>query len=74
MLELGQRFGETPMLTSTLAQSQGLSRKYLHTLLTALKTAGLVDSFRGRGGGFALARPPAQIKLREEAAILEWSR
>ena len=65
MLELAQRFGEAPVLMSTLAQRQGLSRKYLHTLLTALKSAGLVRSVRGPGGGFVLARPPAQIKLSE---------
>jgi len=50
---------------STLAQRQGLSRKYLHALLTVLKSAGLVRSLRGPGGGFVLARPPAQIKLSE---------
>lgn len=63
MLELAQGSGEAPVLMSTLAQRQGLSRKYLHALLTALKSAGLVHSVRGPGGGFVLARPPAQIKL-----------
>ena len=65
LLELARRFGEAPVLMSTLAQRQGLSRKYLHALLTALKSADLVHSVRGPGGGFVLARPPAQIKLSE---------
>lgn len=65
MLELARQFGKAPVLMSTLAERQGLSRKYLHALLTALKSAGLVRSLRGPGGGFILARPPAQIKLSE---------
>ena len=71
MLELAQQFGEAPVLMSTLAQRQDLSRKYLHALLTALRSAGLVRSTRGPGGGFALARPPAQIKLSEVLHAVE---
>ena len=71
MLELAQRFGEAPVPMNILAQRQGLSRKYLHALLTALRSAGLVRSTRGPGGGFALARPPAQIKLSEVLHVVE---
>jgi len=63
MLELARQFGKAPVLMNTLAQRQNLSRKYLHALLTALKSAGLVQSVRGPGGGFVLARPPTEIKL-----------
>jgi len=48
-----------------LAEREGLSRKYLHALLTGLKAAGLTRSVRGAGGGFVLARSPAEIKLKE---------
>ena len=71
MLELAQGFGEAPVLMSTLAQRQGLSRKYLHALLTALKSAGLVRSLRGPGGGFVLKRAPAKIKLSEVLHAVE---
>ena len=71
MLELTRQFGESPLPMSTLAQRQGLSSKYLHTLLTALKSAGLVRSIRGPGGGFVLARPPGQIKISETLSALE---
>lgn len=59
------------MLMSTIAERQGLSRKHLHALLTSLKSAGLVRSIRGPGGGFVLARPPTQIRLREVLQALE---
>jgi len=71
MLELARRFGEPPVLMGTLAEQEGISRKYLHSLLTALKSAGLVRSIRGTGGGFLLARPPSQIRLSEVLHALE---
>ena len=71
MFELARDFGEAPVLLSTVAERQGLSRKYLHTLLTTLKSAGLVRSVRGARGGFLLARRPAEITLSEIVRALE---
>ena len=56
-----------------LAEREGLSRKYLHTLLTGLKAAGLARSVRGAGGGFVLARDPSEINLKEILHALEGS-
>jgi Rrf2 family protein len=71
MFELAEEYGRAPVLMSTVAERQGLSRKYLHALLTALKNAGLVRSVRGAGGGFTLSRPPAEIRLSEVLRVLE---
>ena len=59
------------MPMSIIAKQQDLSRKHLHTLLTALKSAGLVRSVLGPGGGFVLARSPAHIRLNEILRALE---
>ena len=61
------------MVMADLAEREGLSRKYLHTLLTGLKAAGLARSVRGAGGGFVLAREPSEIKLKEILHALEGS-
>ena len=71
MFELAREFGKEPVLMSTVAQRQDLSRKHLHNLLTILKSAGLVRSVLGPGGGFALTRPPTQIRLGEILQALE---
>ena len=71
MFELAWSFGEGPLLMSAIAERQGLSRKHLHALLTSLKSAGLVRSIRGPGGGFVLTRSPDQIKLSEVLRALE---
>lgn len=71
MFELARGFGKAPVLMKTVAERQDLSPKYLHALLTALKSAGLVRSVRGAGGGFVLARPPGQIRLGDILQALE---
>jgi Rrf2 family protein len=73
MLELARCHGGAPVLMSVLAERESLSRKYLHTLLTALKEAGLVRSVRGAGGGFLLTRAPSKIRLSEVLHALEGS-
>jgi Rrf2 family protein len=73
MLELALHFGDGPLLMESIATNQDLSRKYLHTLLTRLKGAGLVRSVRGSGGGYILARDPAEIRISEIVRVLEGS-
>lgn len=46
-----------------VAQSIGAPRNYLGKLLKALANAGLVESQKGKGGGFRLARAPSLIPL-----------
>jgi Rrf2 family protein len=73
MLELSLRHGNGPVMMSTLASSQNISRKYLHSLLTNLKARGLVRSVRGAGGGYVLAQEPAEIKVSKVVQALEGS-
>jgi len=71
LLELALH-GEQGLLSlATIAAGQELSEKYLESLLGILRAAGLVRSQRGAQGGYALARPPEQIGLREVFDILE---
>lgn len=63
--------GENRIGLGEVAQHCGISRRYLEQLVTALRNASLLRAAAGRGGGYALARNPDQIKLAEivEAAI-----
>jgi Rrf2 family transcriptional regulator, cysteine metabolism repressor len=71
MLDLARHFGERAVMMSDVAEREDLSRKYLHALLTSLRSAGLVRSVRGAGGGFVLTRHPAEIRLNEVVNALE---
>jgi Rrf2 family protein len=49
--------------TQALAAEQRMPRKFLETILADLRRSGLVQSTRGVDGGYALARPPAEIRV-----------
>jgi Rrf2 family protein len=46
-----------------VAGNEGLSAPYVAKLLGVLRQAGLIESVRGRSGGYRLARSPAEIHL-----------
>jgi Rrf2 family transcriptional regulator, cysteine metabolism repressor len=71
MVELARHHGNGPLLMRAIAESQGLSRKYLHALLSSLRAAGFVRSVRGSGGGYVLVRAPHEIKVSEVVQTLE---
>ncbi len=73
MIELARHRGEGPLLMSTIASRQDISRKYLHALLTALRAAGLVRSVRGAHGGYTLTKQPGEITVLEIVEALEGS-
>jgi Rrf2 family protein len=55
--------GGTPTSVRDIAERTALPQPYLEQILLALKGAGLVRSKRGVGGGYVLARSPAEITL-----------
>lgn len=50
---------------SELSKRQSISLPYLEQLFVKLRRAGVVESVRGPGGGYALARPAAKIRVSE---------
>ena len=56
-----------------IANAQNVSETYLAKVFQQLARSGLVTSYRGAKGGFALARPPEQITLRRIIEATEGS-
>jgi Rrf2 family protein len=56
-----------------LAHRQNIPRKFIEQILLQLKRAGLVLSKKGPHGGYALARPPADITVGEVFRFVERS-
>ena len=52
-----------PCTLADIATAQGLSLAYLEQLFLRLRRSGLVTAARGPGGGYRLARAPAEISL-----------
>lgn len=63
LLSLALHGGEVPTSVRDIAERTVLPQPYLEQILLALKGAGLVRSKRGVGGGYVLARDPAEITL-----------
>lgn len=71
ILELALEYGNAPLQIKTIASREDISNKYLEQLIAMLKASGLVRSIRGPRGGYILAKPPAEIQLKDVFLTLE---
>ncbi len=64
VLEIAARMQRpTPVTRDEISEAQNIPRRYLATILTDLRRAGLVTASRGPEGGYRLAKPPELISL-----------
>ena len=71
LLALAREVGRGPVLVSDLAERDALPKKFLEAILLELNRKGLVQSKKGKGGGYFLRRPPAKITFGEVIRALE---
>ena len=71
MAELASAAGTGPMKGDQIAQAQGIPLKFLLNILSELKHARLVRSYRGAEGGYELARNPQDISLADIIRAVE---
>ena len=62
LVDLAQQEGRSAPLRS-VAQRQGISLKYLETIMPLLVREGLVSGSHGKGGGYTLALPPEKCSV-----------
>lgn len=55
--------GGTILTIPEIAAAEGMSAPYVAKLLAVLRQAGLIDSVRGRSGGYRLVGSPAEVHL-----------
>ena len=65
LLHLADRYGEGPVQLNEIAEAQNIPAKFLTVMLSHMRRSGLVETMRGREGGYWLARPPEQISYGE---------
>ncbi|MGR2662230.1 MULTISPECIES: Fe-S cluster assembly transcriptional regulator IscR [Chromobacterium] len=63
MLDLALRESGGPVTLAGISERQGISLSYLEQLFGKLRRAELVDSVRGPGGGYTLAKAPIDISV-----------
>jgi Rrf2 family protein len=72
MIELAERRAEEVLIPAReIAEHQKVPVRFLEQQLGALSRAGLVESFRGAGGGCRISRAPEEITVAEIADAIE---
>ena len=71
MLDLAQHSGEGCVSLKTVADRQNISMKYLEMIVGSLKKARLIDSVRGKEGGYRLLRSPEDYTAGEILRCIE---
>ena len=71
MADLAKYSAECSVPLSAVAERQRISLAYLEQLFLKLRRAGLVDSARGRAGGYQLNRPASAITVAEIMAAVD---
>ena len=60
-----------PTLVTDIADSNQIPKKFLDTILGELRNAGFVNSKKGKGGGYTLARPAHEIRVGHIVRVLD---
>ena len=71
MLDLAQHPEDGFVSLKTVAERQGISMKYLESIVGSLKKAELLESTRGKEGGYRLSKAPADYSVEEILHAIE---
>jgi Rrf2 family cysteine metabolism transcriptional repressor len=71
LTELGRSGGEGPVPIGELARRRDIPVQFLEQLFAVLRRAGILRSQRGVKGGYAFARPPAEVTVLEVVELLD---
>ena len=73
MVHFAQRGAEEYIPLKEIAEAEGISQKYLESIMTTLSKAGFVDAVHGKGGGYRLNRAPENYTIGSILKLTEGS-
>lgn len=73
MIDLVERDAGGYIPLKEIAERQGISEKYLESIIAVLTKAGLLAGLRGKGGGYKLTRSPEQYTVGSILKLTEGS-
>ena len=71
LTDLAGRTGERATTLAAIAENQQISKPYLEQLFSRLRRHGLVQSVRGPGGGYRLAKPAGDLSVADVVAAVD---
>lgn len=63
LVNLARNFNGGPKLISKISQEEMIPKKFLENILYELKKVGIVNSKKGKGGGYYLFKKPDDVML-----------
>ncbi|MBL7722547.1 MAG: Rrf2 family transcriptional regulator [Chitinophagaceae bacterium] len=60
---LTEKYNQGPVLISEISKKKKVPLKFLENILLELKKADILDSKKGKGGGYFLKKDPAKVKV-----------
>ena len=73
MLHFALYGGEDFIPLKEIAETEGISQKYLESIMTTLSKAGMVDAVHGKGGGYRLNRKTEEYTVGSILKLTEGS-
>lgn len=72
LVDLAEHQGEASFIPlKEIAQRQGISEKYLESIIKLLVTGGVLTGLRGKGGGYRLNMPPSACSVEQVLHLTE---
>src|SRR5437773_3920624 len=71
LTHLVEKYDQGPVLISEIAKKKKIPLKFLENILLELKKAGVLESKKGKGGGYYFAVPPSQVPVAKVFRLLD---
>lgn len=71
LVYLARHETKEPVHVAQIAESERIPRKFLEAILLDLRNAGILNSRKGRGGGYYLLRRPEEVNMAEVIRIYD---
>ncbi len=68
---LAARFGQGPVLISEIAKKKKIPVKFLESILLELKKNSILESKKGKGGGYFLSNSPKNTTLAQAIRLID---
>ncbi len=71
VFELAKRYGSGPVKAAQVADAQYIPVRFLENILNQLRQAGIIESVRGKEGGYRLSRAPRDTSVGEVVRLVQ---
>jgi Rrf2 family protein len=70
LIYLAEKYNEGPVLIAEISKKRKIPLKFLENILLELKKADMLDSRKGKGGGYFLKKAPSKIRVADVVRLI----